>query len=507
MGERLIYYRRGRACASLVHWACVRLGHAIGPQTIRNWKTVVVRPLLKKLSLELINSNFRPVSNLSFLSKVIESCMLLQLNQHSKKYGLQPDYQSAYREHHSCETAILQLSNDILWSMERQSITSLVAIDLSAAFDTVDHEILLDILKHKFGIEGKALQWFNNYLRPRSFKVITDGTYSQEQDLEVSVPQGSCAGANIFNLYCAPLEEVIHPGLKISGFADDHSIRDSFKANDRMAELQTINNLQQCMLNIKHWMDRARLKMNPSKTEFIYFGFNRQLEKCSEKEISVAGDLIIRSDVIRYLGVWMDSSLNFKTHTTKKCQSAMINFLKIRKIRHLLNTDTTASLCLSLCISHLDYCNAVLYNIPKVTLSKLQRIQNMCAHLVLRKSKMDSISECLKQLHWLPIRQRVHFKILVLTYKCLHGQGPAYLIDLLQPQTPIRSGLWSSSSQDSYLHLSVPRTKCKTFADRSFSVGAPTLWNSLPRHIKEATLVLTFKNMVKTHLFKKAFPD
>ena len=178
--------------------------------------------------------------------------MLLQLNQHCKEYGLQPDYQSAYREHHSCEKAILQLSNDILWGMERQSITTLVAIDLSAAFDTVDHEILLDILKHKFGIESKALQWFNNYLRPCSFKVVTDGTYSQEQDLEVSVPQGSCAGANIFNLYCAPLEDVVHPGLKISGFADDHSVRDSFKASYRRAELQTITNLQHCMLRLSN---------------------------------------------------------------------------------------------------------------------------------------------------------------------------------------------------------------------------------------------------------------
>ena len=112
--------------------------------------------------------------------------------------------------------------------------------------------------------------------------------------------------------------------------------------------------------------------MNPSKTEFIYFGFSRQLAKCYENEILVAGDLLLRSEVIRYLGVWMDSSLNFKTHTMKKCQCAMINFLRIRKIRHLLSTDTTASLCLSLCISHLDYCNAVLYNIPKVTLAKLQ---------------------------------------------------------------------------------------------------------------------------------------
>ena len=147
--------------------------------------------------------------------------------------------------------------------------------------------------------------------------VVTDGTYSQEQDLKISVPQGSCAGANIFNLYCTPLEDVVHPGLKISGFVDDHSIRDSFKASDRRAEQQTITNLQHCMLNIKQWMDQARLKMNPSKTEFIYFGFNRQLAKCSENEILVAGDLILRSEVIRYLGVWMDSSLNFKTHTTK----------------------------------------------------------------------------------------------------------------------------------------------------------------------------------------------
>ena len=142
-----------------------------------------------------------------------------------------------------------------------------------------------------------------------------------------------------------------------------------------------------------------------------------------------------------------------------------------------------------------------------VTLDKLQCIQNMCACLVLRKSKRDSISECLKQLHWLPVKQRIHFKILVLTYKCLQGQGPDYLMDLLQPNKPTRPGLWSSAPKDSYLHISVPRTKCKTFPDRSFSVGAPTLWNSLPQHIKEATSVLMFKNMVKTHLFQKAFPD
>ena len=117
--------------------------------------------------------------------------MLLQLSDHCNNCGLQPDYQAAYREHYSCETAVLKLSNDILWAMENQCITCLVALDLSAVFDTVDHPTLLSVLKHKFSIEDKALQWFDQYLRPRSFKVTINGNYSLDKDLTVSVPQGS----------------------------------------------------------------------------------------------------------------------------------------------------------------------------------------------------------------------------------------------------------------------------------------------------------------------------
>ena len=124
--------------------------------------------------------------------------MLLQISDHCDKYQLQPDYQSAYREHYSCETAISHVSDDILWAMEKQSIISLVMMDLSAAFDTVDHDILLTILRTKFGIEDKALKWFDSYLHARSYMVTIDGKYSREVNLDVSVPQGSCAGVNIF---------------------------------------------------------------------------------------------------------------------------------------------------------------------------------------------------------------------------------------------------------------------------------------------------------------------
>ena len=202
-----------------------------------NWKLAVVRPLLKKIGLELINSNYRPVSNLPFISKVVEKCMLLQLSRHCEDFNLLPDYQSAYRENRSCETAVLRVSNDILWAFEKQSITSLVAIDLSAAFDTVDHTILLNILNCKFGLTGKALKWFDSYLRPSSFKVLVDNNHqSKEKSLEVSVPQGSCAGANLFNIYCSPLEDVVPADLQLSGFVDDHSIRGTYKAGNKHQE-------------------------------------------------------------------------------------------------------------------------------------------------------------------------------------------------------------------------------------------------------------------------------
>ena len=107
---------------------------------------------------------------------------------------------------------------------------------------------------------------------------------------------------------------------------------------------------EECMLGIKKWMNQMRLKTNPSKTEYIYFGNQQQIKKCTENSINVAGDLIIRSDIIRYLGKWMDQSLNYKQHVTKKCQAAMLNFLRLRSIHHLLDTKTTANLCLSLCM-------------------------------------------------------------------------------------------------------------------------------------------------------------
>ena len=127
---------------------------------------------------------------------------------------------------------------------------SLIVMDLSAAFDTVDHSILTSVLSNKFGIKDTALKWFNSYLQPRSFEVPVNGKYSEEKQLTYGVPQGSCSGAKLFNSYCSTHNNVLPSDLHISGFADNHSVRKVFKANDRSAELQTKNDVEECMVDV-----------------------------------------------------------------------------------------------------------------------------------------------------------------------------------------------------------------------------------------------------------------
>ena len=179
----------------------------------------------------------------------------------------------------------------------------------------------------------------------------------------------------------------------------------------------------------------------------------------------------------------------------------MLNFIRIRSIHHLLSQEPTASLLLSLCVSHLDYCNSILYGLPDNTIRKMQHIQNMCAHLVPRRTKWDSATACLASLHWLPIKQRIKFKLCMLTYKLLNNKGPTYLQYFLQYKNSDRKLI---SWHDHHLLL-IPRTKLKTYADRSFKVAAPTVWNELPHQIRCSSSPLKFKSMLKTHLYNMAF--
>jgi hypothetical protein len=463
------------------------------------WKHAIVRPLLKKAGLELVLSNYRPVSNLPFLSKLIEKAALFRLNEHVSKNNLLPKNQSAYRRYHSCETALLRLVSDLLNGMEHQEVSALIALDLSAAFDTVDHDILVQVLKSQYGLSGAAINWIDSYLRPRSCSVSIDSAVSTPRPLQCSVPQGSCLGPWLYLTYAGTLFSVIPQSISLYGFADDHIANKMFKPTSVENEKQATQELENCAKTIDNWMKQNKLKMNSSKTEFILFGSRQQLEKCSVTEIDIAGDKIKSVNCIRYLGAYLDENLSFKDHIKRKCQSAMFNYLRIKNIRKYLTKDATEILVLSLVISHLDYCNGILFGVPKCDIQKMQRIQNMCAKLVLRLSKYDSSKQALYQLHWLPIKARIEFKILTVMYNCSKGHAPAYLTELLTGKVPrrkLRSADVASGCYD------VPFNKHKTFGDRSFKTVGPQLWNTLPVNLRNSDTVDTFKKHLKTLFFR-----
>ena len=300
---------------------------------VSTWKTSIIKPLLKKHGLKLVTSSYRPVSNLPFLSKLLEKCAMDRFNEHCGTNNLLPDYQSTYRKWHLCETSLLKLVNYILWAMESQCICPMMAIDNSAAFDTVDHSILLAVLEHNFGLTGTVLRWYDSYLSPRSCKVKIKESYLMERLLQFSVPQGSCAGAQLYNAYCSTMHEVVQRPVSLYGFADDHTLRDQFKANDRDEKSASISRLEKSADDLKTWMDENRLRINSEKTEFIMFGSKVQLSKCDTTSLTVNGSIIPKSDIIRQLGAWLDSNLNFKHHIVVKCRSAMLNLQRIKLIR------------------------------------------------------------------------------------------------------------------------------------------------------------------------------
>ena len=256
-------------------------------------------------------------------------------------------------------------------------------MDLSAAFDTVDHDLLLSVLQKNFGITGSALQWYDAFLRPRKFKVAIGNAYSSTHNLTFSVPQGSASGANLFTAYCASLIKNITSEVNLQGFADDHFIHKCFHANSRQEEARTMQTLTSTMLDVKTWMDKMRLKLNTDKTEFILIGNEVQLKKCITSSLQVGSDEVKVSEVVRCLGAFIDKNLSFKHHINMKVRSAMFSLRRIRSIRKYLTRDATQTLVQGLVISHLDYCNSILVGLPKISICKLQRIQNAAAKLVL----------------------------------------------------------------------------------------------------------------------------
>ena len=211
-------------------------------------REALVSPLLKKPSLDQETfKNYRPVSNLSFLSKVIERVVAFQLGQYLTENGLHHPFQSAYRPNHSVETALVRVHNDIMQALDKQQGVILVLLDLSAAFDTVDHTILLNRLKNRFGLHGNVLALLISYLDSRKQVVSVAGEKSAPRTLKCGVPQGSVLGPTLFSCYISPLYDITkRHALSTQQYADDDELYSSFHLNEE-STCETMTRIELCV--------------------------------------------------------------------------------------------------------------------------------------------------------------------------------------------------------------------------------------------------------------------
>ena len=466
----------------------------------QSMKKALVKPLIKKRTLDPAEyKNFRPVSNLGFVSKLIERVVAGQLKSHVSAHCLDEKLQSAYRAMHSTETALLKVVNDIRSSLDSNKCVILLMLDLSAAFDTVDYDILFRRLTHRLGIQGSVLKWLKSYLRSRSQCVTIRGVMSVLVELLFGVPQGSVLGPLLFVMYVLPLSDIIrHHGISLHTYADDTQLYVEFDHKDPNSLLAAVQQLESCVEDIRIWMLRNQLKMNDSKTEMIVFAPPRVT--IPDFSVSVGSDVHHPVTLVKNLGVFMDTYLSMDRHVVKTCQAGYFQLRSIRSVQRVLPPDALERLVHAFISARLDYCNAVLVGLSVKSLNKLQLLQNSAARVVSGTGKYEHITPVLKALHWLPVRQRIDYKILIMAYKALHDLAPGYIHDMISQYIPTRT----LRSQDANM-LVVPRMRLKTVGQRTFSYAAPSLWNKLPDSLRQSTSLSDFKCGLKTYLFGVAY--
>ena len=241
------------------------------------FKTAIVKPLLKKHDLDLIHKNYRPVSNLAFVSKLIEQTVIDELEAHFENNDLNDEFQSAYRSNYSTETALLHIVNHLLISMDNRRAICLVMLDLSAAFDTLDHDILIERLRNTQGLGPGVTEWLNSYLRGRTQRVNVEEATSGHINLLDGAVQGSKLGCRLYKKYVEPLGSMLKDSeCDYHGYADDNTIWKSVDPRSPSDIHSGLTALNDTIERTRSWMYANKLCLNDSKTEFIVFGLNRQ---------------------------------------------------------------------------------------------------------------------------------------------------------------------------------------------------------------------------------------
>ena len=384
---------------------------------------------------------------------------------------------------------------------------------MSAAFDTLNHHQLLFVLKNDNGLCDNVLKWFYSYLSSRTFSVVAAGSRSSVYNLCIGVPQGSILGPLLFILFTKGLEDVVHAhNIQFYSYADDSQLLFNVHPPPHQCSAQSqLLQLQNCLSDVNNWMSNHFLKLNVDKTEVMEVNIYPNLLPKVFHNFSLLFDqnACLNFSTVKHvknLGFVFDDSLNLTSQINQIVKTCYHRLNNLYRIGSMLSKDRKLQLVTVYIFSCLDNCNILYYGISAKLLSRLQVVLNDCIRFVCnvrRSSWKDgvSITNLAKELHVLPVRNRILYKISLTVFKCLHGIAPSYLKDLIMVSQPY-CGLRTTNRINRLEPPSPPKYNKMTNA---FKYCAPTVWNDLPSSIRFILTLASFKSSLKAHYFRIAY--
>ena len=431
--------------------------------------------------------NYRPVSVLSILSKILERAVHVQLEQYLNDNKILYSHQSGFRKGHSTDTCLINLMDYLHKSISEGEYVGMVLLDLQKAFDTVDHNILCDKLK-LMGIG--CVDWFKSYLTNRKQIVFVNNAKSSSGIVTCGVPQGSILGPLLFLCYINDMPLSVK--CKLYLYADDSALLVRGKQPNLIAKSLS-NNLNLC----RSWLTDNKLSLHLGKTEAILFGTKRKLKNVDDFQVKCGDTIINNVKSVKYLGLTLDSDLSGESIVSNILKKSGGRLKFLYRYSNILNMKARKTLCSALIQCYFDYsCSSWYTGLSKGLKQKLQIMQNKMIRFILKLESRSHIG-CneLEKLKMVNVSNRVKQIKLNHVYKIWKGTGPEYMMEHFDKisDTELRNCTRASAN-----NFFLPRVQGNCI--NSFFYSGIKNWNSLPAEIKQIDNESTFKDKVKRNI-------
>ena len=448
------------------------------------WKTARVIPIFKEGDKNA-KENYRPISVLPVVSRLFERLVFNQLYQHLITNDLLASSQSGFRTLHSTATALLKCTDDWYSGLDVGKYVGVIFVDLKKAFDTVDHQILIQKLAH-YGIRSSELVWFKSYLSNRSQFTRVNGVDSKVQNIGIGVPQGSCLGPLLFLLYINDLPKAIK-NANVYMYADDTSL-----SYQNYSIHQLNRTLNQDLKALDKWLRGNKLSLNVAKTQSMVISTKQKLaalkSRTEQLNLHIHDNDLDGVQSIKYLGVHIDNTLDWKKHTQEVSKKISRSLGLIKYAKRFLPLDSLKNLYTGLVDPHFRYCCAVWGVCGLGEIQQLQKLQNRAARII-TDSNYDAPSKPLiKDLGWKTIEDLIQYELQIIVYKSRNGLAPRYLYDMFVANSSDSSYNLRNTATD----LKLPK-KASSNGQKGLSYNGAKMWNSLLIESKLAPSLASFK--------------